>query len=121
MTPELEKTPDQNIPETPAKNPASATQGTAVTRRQFSRGLVGGSAVLLTVANRPAWGEQTVDLVCISQNTWNSHIDNGAGFASHIDGNTQDQIIEFEKYYNNENLNEIKNGDNYCVQVSTSG
>ncbi len=117
MTPEMEKTPDQTIPEAPAENPASATKGTAVTRRQFSRGLVGGSAVLLTLANRPAWGLTTGEF-CISARTWDSYQGNKAGFDSRFVANPdlETKIMQFDAHYSGDELIANEKGD-YCIKI----
>ena len=61
-------------------------------RRRFTRNGFIGSAVILSLGSRAAWG-QTAGAECLSVATWGSYVDGGMEFASLQPGNQQKSDI----------------------------
>ena len=85
------------------------SEGKGTSRRKFTRNALVGSAVLLTLSNRSAWGATK----CISTNLLVSYA-NGQASAP----NNSEQQLEINDYYNNYNGEEqYTDGDNTCYDI----
>lgn len=65
-------------------------EGKGISRRKFTRNALVGSAVLLTLGNRSAWGASSNTLMCISTNMLVSYEN---GMASALNGTPQEADI----------------------------
>jgi hypothetical protein len=66
--------------------PAEEPRPPSATRRRFAKNAIVGSAVLLSLGNRTAWG-RAVPEECLSMTTWDSFTDGGFAFASYDPNN----------------------------------
>jgi len=66
-----EKDFDQQTTDTSDKLMPEVAEGDGVSRRKFTRNVLVGSAVLLTLSNRSAWGK--MDQICASANLLDSY------------------------------------------------
>lgn len=66
-------------------------EGKGISRRKFTRNALVGSAVLLTLGNRSAWGASSNTLMCLSTNLLVSYEN---GMASALNGTQQETDIE---------------------------
>ena len=82
-----------------AQSPVPAAEATPsdANRRRFTRNALVGSAVLLSLGNRAAWGQAVPD-ECLSLPTWNSYTP-GVGFAS-LSPNNADKLDKADNIYN---------------------
>ena len=109
-----EKDFDQQIDDHSGVSVTEVAERSGLSRRKFTRNVLVGSAVLLTLSNRSAWG--TKDLVCASASLLESY---NLANPSRL---TDEQINEIETY--NFYLSEAKNepvfidGD-MCYEINT--
>lgn len=111
-----------NGPAAPGSQPATQS------RRRFTRGAVVGSAVLLSLGNRAAWGTYSYyggyghkggkgkkDKVCVSQHMLNSFV-MGKGNPSAAPNDKQAEELEkFAKYYRR-GSRVWEKGGKYCIR-----
>jgi hypothetical protein len=76
---------DTDSPKTEDKGDGEANDS----RRAFSRKAVVGAAAIVTLANRSAWGQGSIDPNCVSSNAWASF--DGGTYTS-LTGGVQDAI-----------------------------
>ena len=88
------------------------SEGKGTSRRKFTRNVLMGSAVLLTLSNRSAWGATVTK--CISTNLLVSYTN---GQASSV-ANNPDQQSEIDNYFSNHTTEEeYTDGDNTCYDI----
>ena len=56
-----------------AKQSEDQGQDASNSRRDFTRKALLGGAALATLANRPAWGQDSIPVNCVSMSTWDSY------------------------------------------------
>jgi len=89
-------------------------------RRQFARSAAVGSAVMLTLGNRAAWGQGgPSDKVCVSQATFASYTE--PGFIVSASANEQrradyDEVEAFQQFAERTGQTPQVEGDKMCVQ-----
>ena len=86
------------------------SDGQGVSRRKFTRNALVGSAVLLTLSNRSAWGATAT--ACISTSLLTS-------FTQASRPLNPDQQIEIDRYYDSVNYYEKRSSDEYPVGDQT--
>lgn len=96
------------------------TEGPDISRRKFTRNVLVGSAVLLTLTNRSAWAAKVTP--CISTNLLVSY----TGRGSMLTTEQQQEVENYEHYLNNSDYRVIKepediNGDTCYEAVSSNG
>ena len=98
---------------------SKVTEGPVTSRRTFTRNVLVGSAVLLTLTNRSAWGAKVVP--CVSTNLLDSY---RTGQPSALTAEQQQEIDDYERFLNDDNYRVIKepediNGDTCYEAVSS--
>ena len=91
---------------------SKVTEGPVTSRRTFTRNVLVGSAVLLTLTNRSAWGANFD--VCVSTNVWNSYT---TGQSSALTDKQEAEAKAFEYYLGNDDLPPVENGY-MCIKVN---
>ena len=91
---------------------SKVTEGSVTSRRTFTRNVLVGSAVLLTLTNRSAWGANFD--VCVSTNLWNSYT---TGQPSALTFEQDAEVKTFEQYLGDDPLPPDVNGD-MCIKVN---
>ena len=102
-----QKTSDPQIADNCGDSENMVTEGHDVSRRKFTRNVLVGSAVLLTLGNRAAWGASSA---CISPNVWASYTEGGTPLAS-FNPEQQADIIEYESH-----LSQAQPGNPQCEE-----
>ena len=96
---------------------SKVTEGSVTSRRTFTRNVLVGSAVLLTLSNRSAWGN---NLVCFSTNLLMSY---ETGQASALTEPQQQEIDDYEDFIRNNSNNIISeseiNGET-CYEIGST-
>jgi len=100
---------------------ADAAVETRQSRRKFARNAAVGSAVLLTLGNRVAWGtgnRNNNQNVCISQLAWESYVAGGRGSSAPADG-LDGEIERFEQYLAEGKAPTLdESSGQYCIQLN---
>ncbi len=115
---ETKKVSEQQLTNNCDDSESKVTEGSVTSRRTFTRNVLIGSAVLLTLSNRSAWGNSPV---CFSTNLLMSY---GTGQASALTTEEQQEINDYEDFLNDSNNNIINvyediNGDT-CYEIGSS-
>lgn len=106
----------ENVIISAVKTPSTA-EGQGVSRRKFTRNALVGSAVLLTLSNRSAWGATAT--ACISTSLLTSYAQASRPL-------NPDQQAEIDRYYDNVNYteklssDEFPDGDQTCYEYKTN-
>ncbi len=120
MNSDLESKPDQDT--APLETGGASDQS----RRQFTRSAVVGSAVLLTLGNRGAWGAAGAsrgnNKLCISQQTWDSFTAPGFQMSAAATDGHYDEALEFAAYVESTGeVPKLKPGQGeYCIKLNKS-
>lgn len=114
---DTKKVSEQQLTNNCDDSESKVTEGPVTSRRTFTRNVLVGSAVLLTLSNRSAWGNNPI--VCFSTNTLLSY---GTGQASALSTEQQQEIKDYEDFLNDSSNNIISvsediNGDT-CYEIS---
>lgn len=110
-----QKKSDHQLPDNyDAKN--MATEGHDTSRREFTRNVLVGSAVLLTLTNRSAWGLMENPVKCISTNLLMSYRN---GQASGLTAEQQEEVRQFEEYLSEATADSVNVGDDTCIEISS--
>ena len=99
-----------------AKN--MANEGPDTSRREFTRNVLVGSAVLLTLTNRSAWGWGDwgdKKLLCVSTNLLMSYRN---GQVSALTVEQQEEIRKFEEYLSEAKTDPENIGGDTCYEIS---
>ena len=112
-----EKDFDQQIADNNDKSITEAAESSGLSRRKFTRNVLVGSAVLLTLSNRSAWG--TKELICASASLLESY---RLANPSRLTDEELNEIYTYESYYSerkNDPTYDAQTGD-MCYERNTS-
>ena len=113
---ETRKDLEQKLADSCENSEPTLTKALGTSRRKFTRNALVGSAVLLTLSNRSAWGTKV--LVCASANLLVSY---GAGRPSTLNLTTEQQkeIDDYELYYNDRKNDPVDIQGDMCYEINT--
>ena len=110
---EIKKVSEQQLANNCDDSVSKVTEGPVTSRRTFTRNVLVGSAVLLTLSNRSAWA--ATETVCVSTNLLMSY---NNGQPSAFTAEQQAEIDNFNRYAIDERKNEEDINGDTCYEVN---
>jgi hypothetical protein len=113
---EIKKVSEQQLANNCADSESKVTEGPVTSRRTFTRNVLVGSAVLLTLSNRSAWA--ATETVCVSTNLLMSYNNGQPSALNDLQNAEIENFYDYTKYPIDKRKNEREENGDTCFDIN---